>query len=778
MALRGRCCATAAIVAALFTALSLRAADSAARESEFQKTVRPLLAKYCYECHGNESPAADLGLVNFDSAKKILIGRQKWQRVAQHLAAGSMPPPESPQPTANERALLTSFVTSTLNDIDCVRSPNPGRVTLRRLNRTEYRNTIQDLLGVDYEPAASFPADDVGYGFDNIGDVLSLPPLLMEKYLTAAEEISQKAIAIRPAVLAIEKRVYGGNLEGNNGKAGATGGILVSKGDMSSTVKVDEAGLYELTISAEGDQAGPEPVKMSVLLDGKEIERFNVKALRGKPKEFVIKRRLKPGNRKIGVGFLNDFYNKQLPEGRQDRNLIVNFVEVRGPIDAKPKALPESHKRIFVAMPDGKMTTKQAAEKVLLRLASRAFRRPATSEEVARFVALSESAIKEGDSFEESIQYAMQAILCSPHFLFKVEIDPRPAMEADRPGPVGDFELAVRLAYFLWSSMPDDTLLQLGRKNGLRNREELSRQVERMIADERASALTKNFAGQWLELRSLEIRTPDPATYSNYKTSLKRSMRIETEMFFEAIMRENRSLLDLIDADFTFVDEGLAKLYDLPPPSKPGFHRVALNGTDRGGILTHASVLTITSNPTRTSPVKRGKWILQNLLNDPPPPAPPNVPELANGEKGPLTGTLRQRMEQHRVNPVCASCHQRMDPLGFALENFDGVGSWRTIDGKDPIDPSGELPTGEKVAGPRELKRLIVNQKKEQFVRCVTEKMLTYALGRGLEYYDKCAVDKIVAAVEKDGYKFNALVREIVLSEPFHKRGTAEQESE
>jgi hypothetical protein len=776
MALRDRySMVAAAIVALLLFMQPVRAVDQAAREREFQKSIRPLLAKYCYECHGSDSPEADLGLVNYDSAKKILVGRQKWQRVAQHLAAGSMPPPETTQPTTKERELLTAFVTSTLNDIDCVRSPNPGRVTLRRLNRTEYRNTVQDLLGVDYEPASNFPADDVGYGFDNIGDVLSLPPLLMEKYLTAAEEISQKAIAIRPPFLAIEKRVYGSNLEGNNGKAGATGGILVSKGDMASTMQVEEPGLYELTISAEGDQAGPEPVKMTVLLDGKEIERFNVKAVRGKPKEFTIKRRLKPGGRKIGVGFLNDFYNKQLPDGKQDRNLIVNFIEVRGPIDAKPKSLPESHKRIFIAMPDGQTSTKQAAERVLRRLASRAFRRPATNEEVARFVGLAESAIQEGDSFEESIQYAMQAILCSPHFLFKVEIDPRPSSDADKPGPVGDFELAVRLAYFLWSSMPDDTLLQLGRKNGLRNPEELTRQVERMIADERSSALTRNFAGQWLELRSLDIRTPDVSTYPSYKTSLKRSMRIETEMFFEAIMRENRSLLDLIDADFTFVDEGLAKLYDLSPPSKPGFQRVSLSGTDRGGILTHASVLTITSNPTRTSPVKRGKWILQNLLNDPPPPAPPNVPELANGEKGPLTGTLRQRMEQHRVNPACASCHQRMDPLGFALENFDGVGSWRTIDGKDPIDPSGELPTGEKVSGPRELKKLIISKKKEQFVRCVAEKMLTYALGRGLEYYDKCAVDKIVTAVEKDGYKFNTLVREIVLSEPFHKRGTAEQ---
>jgi hypothetical protein len=410
----------------------------------------------------------------------------------------------------------------------------------------------------------------------------------------------------------------------------------------------------------------------------------------------------------------------------------------------------------------------RVAREIISDVMGRAFRRPPTPAEINRVVALVELADRNGENFNVAVGLGIQAILVSPHFLFRVELDP----PSDDPGGIrtlNDYELATRLSYFLWSSMPDDELFALARLGKLRSGDNLERQVRRMLADPKSQALVENFAGQWLQLRNLDTAAPDKGRYPDFDEPLRRAMRQETELFFAAIMKEDRSVLDFLDGDFTFVDERLARHYGIPDVKGNEFRRVQLDRHQRGGVLTHASVLTVTSNPTRTSPVKRGKWVLENILGTPPPPPPPNVPELKEEAVGELTGSLRQRMEQHRAKPDCAVCHERMDPLGFGLENYDGIGAWRTSEGRFEIDPSGVLPGGQSFSGPQELKS-ILKARKDEFVKCLAEKMLTYGLGRGVEYSDRGTIHDIAKSVEAGEYKFSSLILAIVKSEPFEKR--------
>lgn len=742
------------------------------RTEQWEKQIQPLMAKYCYECHGGAKTEGELSLVEFKNPQQILKERKRWNVLLQKVESGAMPSDEaSLQPTKEERKSLVDWLAATLTDLDCSGSPDPGHVTLRRLNRREYRNTVRDLVGIDYEPSREFPGDDTGYGFDNIGDVLSLPPVLMEKYLDAAEDIAAKAIDARGGKTQLDVRVVGAKLSGAGGKRGFLSWVLTSNGEAAANFDIPGDGEYEIRVLAFGDQAGDEPVKLAVRADGKDIEKFDLSEPAKAEKEFKCRTRLAKGARKIGVAFLNDFYNPNDPKpDNRDRNLYISMVHLRGPLDAKDIQLPPLHKQILFVEPGGRTTRKEAAEQVIRRLATRAFRRPATDDEVARLVKLSEQARGEADNFEQSIQVALQAILISPHFLYRMELDP-PGQEG-KPRDLNDFEVASRLSYFLWSSMPDDELMNLAAKGKLRQEGNLEKQARRMLADAKSKALAENFAGQWLELRSLEMRTPDKQLFPQYDEGLKTAMRTETEMFFETIVREDRPIFDLLSADFTFANEKLAKLYGLKDVSGNEFRRVSLTGTERGGILTQASILTVTSNPNRTSPVKRGKWILENILGTAPPPPPPNVPELKEAKAGEAQGTLRQRLEQHRANPGCASCHRSMDPLGFAMENFDAIGAWRDKEGDSPVDSAGELPSGEKFRGPKELRDLLLSSRRPQFAHCLAEKLLTYALGRGIEYTDQCAIRKITAALEKDHFRFSLLVVEIVSSDPFLKKGS------
>ena len=744
--------------------VAVSAAAEQTDESFYREQLAPLLRTYCFDCHDATS---EIPLETDDSAAAMQKNRQRWTRALMQVRLGTMPPEDGPEMDATTRKRIVDGIDQLAHGVDCVRSPNAGKVALTRLNRAEYRNTVLDLVGVDYKPADDFPGDDVGYGFDRIGDVLSLPPLLMEKYLDAAEVISGEAIYTPPPPEIYEIDRAASELIGAEKYGSGERITIASRGTVSLQVEMPLAGMCTLSITASGDQGGDEPVKMEVST-GRFKKVVNVAA--DQPQDYEVKFRLARGRQKIDISFLNDYY----VAGKEDRNLHIHHVHLRGEesrvVSVSNQKLPPSHKRILFVTPGQDFPVQKATSIVLGRLASRAFRRPATNREVARLTELAATVRADGGTYEESIQVALQAILVSPHFLFKVE-QPHEAGKDGQMPEISEYELATRISYFLWSSMPDDELLLLAHRGQLRDRDSLFGKVGRMIQDPRANQFVENFAGQWLQLRSLDNVQPDTRIYRGFDEHVRELMRRETLTFFAGVMRKNMPVTKLLSADFTYLNEDLAKFYGIKNVVGDEFRPVSLQGTARGGLLTHASVLTVTSNPTRTSPVKRGKWILDNLLNMPPPPAPANVPEL---EKSKLVGTLRQRMEQHRASPACAVCHNMMDPLGFALENFDAVGRYRTLDGGDEIDASGSLPDGTEFNGITDLRELLSTTRRDEFVRCLAEKMLIYSIGRGTEYYDQCAIDEIVTRTKDNDYRFAFLIAAIIDSDPFQKQGHRE----
>jgi len=727
----------------------------------YEKQVVPLLERYCFDCHGNGKKKGGLALDAFRNAEVAIRDQETWKKIMENVRGHAMPPDKKPQPTPNESELILHWIENEVFKCDCDH-PDPGRVTLHRLNRSEYNHTIRDLVGVNFQPADDFPADDSGYGFDNIGDVLSVPPVLLEQYLAAAEKIMEAAVVTVDPALARIRRFDAEPLEGSAPGEGVEGGgrRLAREGDVHVKVKLAEAGEYVLRARAYGEQAGDEPARMTFRLGDQELQTFDVKAVAEAPQIYEYRVKASPGTNRFSASYINNFVNQKK---KLDRNLVIEYLEVAGPTDLPLPPLPATHRRIFFREP-APTNRLEYARAILGRFARRAYRRPVSDEEVARLLPLVQSAMKQGDSFERGVQLALEAVLVSPHFLFRGELQPEP----DNPKavhPVNDFALASRLSYFLWSSMPDDELFAEAGLGTLRRN--LDAQVRRMLKDPKARALVENFAGQWLQLRNLKIATPDAKTFPNFDDGLRAAMQQETELFFESILRDDRSVLEFLDGQYTFANDRLARHYGLARVKGDQFQRVSLKGTGRSGILTQGSILTLTSNPTRTSPVKRGKYVLENILGTPPPPPPPDVPELKETK---LTGTLRQRMEQHRENPSCASCHARMDPIGFGFENFDGIGAWRKQDGEFAIDPAGQLVSGESFQGSADLTAILVKRKRDQFVRCLSEKMLTYALGRGLEFYDKCALDEITKGMAKRNYKFSALVTGIARSVPFQQR--------
>ncbi|MGB1924888.1 MAG: DUF1592 domain-containing protein [Rubripirellula sp.] len=732
-------------------------------EAVYRDQLMPLLRTYCWDCHGEDE---EVVLTGVKSVADLRQNRELWVRALSQIRNGTMPPSDGPELKPELRVQFADLLSEVATSVDCVQDPNAGKVAMRRLNRFEYRNTIRDLTGVDYQTAMRFPGDDVGYGFDNIGDVLSLPPLLMEKYLDAAIAITGEAIYTPPAPLLYEVEKQAGQLEGASRFARGSTAALASRGTVSLKVDLPFAGRFKLTVRARGDQAGDEPVKVEVL-SGREKRILEVPS--SDPQEYSTWLRLGSGERQIDLSFINDYY----VAGKADRNLYLFSVKLEGQKDEAGVSiapdLPPSHRRLIFVMPDESTTPDQAASLILSRFASRAFRRPATNSETTRLVQLAAKVRKDGGSFEAAIQVAMQAVLISPHFLFKVE---RSHSEQEKKSKtLNQYELATRISYFLWSSMPDDELLLMAHQGVLTDEKRLLEKVGRMIQDPRSNQFVEHFAGQWLQLRNLDTVEPDFDEFKQDDVEIRDLMRRETMTFFAGVMRANLPVLELLNAEFTYLNESLAAYYGIEGVRGDQFRKVSLVGTPRGGLLTHGSVLTVTSNPTRTSPVKRGKWILDNLLNTPPPPAPPNVPEL---EKGKLTGTLREQMEQHRENPACAACHQMMDPLGFALENFDAVGRWREREGGQPVDASGELPDGTQFRGVVELRNLLSGKRGNDFIRCLAEKMLIYATGRGTEYYDQCALDELVEFVTKNESRFAYLIAGVILSDPFQKQGHRE----
>jgi hypothetical protein len=615
-----------------------------AEPPDFARHVAPLVTKYCLACHNRAKARGGVALDGFNDNASAKGAASLWENAAIQLRSQSMPPPGRPRPTAAEVSAFNAW-------LDAAQPPRDAqRVTLRRLNRSEYNNTIRDLLHLDLRPADDFPTDDLGHGFDNNSDVLSLPPLLLEKYLDAAE----KSVAAAFQSDAVRQ------------------GILHPPPD--------------------------DPLLLPY------------RAITYPVREPVQKR------------------------------LILSAADLP-PVD------PAEQER-------------ERCYQILRAFADRAYRRPVTHDELMRLLRFVESAQKSGPAADNGIRTALRAILVSPHFLFRVETS-----ESGRE----DFALANRLSYFLWSSMPDEELFHHAARKTLRQRNVLSAQVRRMLRDPKSRALAENFAGQWLQTRALRDIAPDPDRFPAFDEALRSAMLQESERFFDAIVRGDRSILDFLDADYTFVNERLARHYGLAGVHGDAFRRVSLAGTPRGGVLTQAGVLTIASNPTRTSPVKRGKWILDNILGAPPPPPPPGAGDLREDSSSVLSGSLRQRLEQHRANPDCASCHRRMDPLGFGLENFDAIGGWRDREGELAIDASGTLPGGAAFHGPVEL-RALLKARPEAFTRCLAEKLLTYAIGRGLDPHDRRAVDDIVRKVARRDYRFSALILAIVHSEPFQGR--------
>lgn len=744
-------------------------AVDASHEQAFRQAVRPFLTQYCLGCHNDKQRKGELSLERYQDSSMALKERVLWEKVLENVQDGIMPPDDKPQPKTEEVASLRAWIEAHLSLPDANGHRNPGRVTIRRLNRTEYNNTIRDLFGINFRPADDFPSDDVGYGFDNIGDVLSLSPLLLEKYLAAAESVAAKGLAKDleedgPQTSTFDGRKLKSTLKGS----GRSVVSLNSTGEAYVEFDFPKDGEYRVRIKAFGEQAGDEPARMTLRIGKNDEKTFDVTAEGDKPGTYETTVEAKEGERRVAAAFINDFYDpKNKDENRRDRNLIIMSLTIQGPLDRDGQVDVGKQRRILLAEP-GKGGPQEAARKIFSLLARRAYRRPVTMAEVNRLVGFVDLALKQGESFEKGVELAVQAMLLSPHFLFRVELDGARSGSSSIEA-IDDHQLACRLSYFLWSSMPDDELYRHASEGTLRKGSMLEQQARRMLADAKSQALVENFAGQWLQLRNLQLATPDRRLFRSFGGDLRTAMQRETEMFFAYIKNEDRSVLDFIDSDYTFLNERLAQHYGIKNVKGDEFRIVPLVDYQRGGILTQASVLTITSNPTRTSPVKRGKWILEQILGTPPPPPPPNAGELGEDEQAVLSGSLRQRMEQHRANATCASCHSRMDPLGFGLENYDATGAWRTSDGKFPIDASGELPDGNSFKGPAELKKVLLG-KKDQFARAFTEKMLTYALGRGIEYYDRHAVDEIAAALDKDEYKFSRLIVEIVASEPFQYR--------
>ncbi len=747
----------AAGLVCLSLVLPALAADRSSRAS-FQKTVQPVVARHCLSCHSDKARTGNLSLEGYVSASQVVKDRELWERVADKMQSGEMPPKGLPKPDNASVQAVVTWLHVEFDRADRALKPDPGRVTARRLNKAEYNNTVRDLLAVDFRPADDFPADDSGYGFDNIGDVLSLPPVLMEKYLAAAGRISRAAVAVKTTLRPTLERL---KAERPDKPAGAD---AFFEAGHRFPAEAD----YEIRLVLGGRRSkGAGLMRAALMVDGHPVELFEVDPGQDKKRLFDIRMPVTLGEHTLRAEFVDD---KEKPaDAGHDRtkNVVIDGFEIRGPYNARPLPLPAAHKKIFLCGHGLGEHEASCARLDLEDLARRAWRRPVTAKEVERLAGFVEMAQREGDSFEAGMRVAVQAILVSPNFLFRLERDAKPG-ENSAVRAVGDFELASRLSYFLWSSMPDEDLFRAAQSGMLHRPGVLEAQARRMLRDPKARALVENFGGQWLQLRNLASLKPDPDRFPNFDAGLKTAMQQETELFFLGILQEDRSVLDFLDSRYTFLNERLAKHYGIGGVSGDAFRKVELAGGARGGVITQASILALSSYPTRTSPVIRGKWILENILNAPPPPPPANVPNL-NEEAVGSTGSLRKQLEQHRSNSTCNSCHGRMDPLGFGLENYDAIGAWRTLDGKFPIDASGVLPNGKSFQGPVELRRILLDDK-DAFARGLSEKLLTYALGRGLERYDRLTVNAISRKLAANGYRFSTLVSEIVNSAPFRMR--------
>ena len=747
-------------------------------------THAALVEKSCINCHNDKTRTAGLSLQGLSLANVPAHG-EVWEKVLRKVRSGEMPPPSvRTRPEPQSTAAFAAFLERTL-DGAATAKPNPGRAPMHRLNRAEYSNAIRDLLDVDVRPGAWLPVDDSGYGFDNIAAVLSTSPALLERYMSAARKISR--LAIGDLTLKPVENIYDSKRDPVKGVRNerlsdalpfdSRAGISVQHYFPVDGEYVFKIRIPSLQVTGEEQEIDPYQVRVPVKAG---LHWVGVTS----PRENLKVESEGPGARGGGAGGrgggavsqvpypvdlrLNGARVKRfdIPGGTPDvRQLVIG-----GPFGTSGRGTTASRSKIFTCNPTTAKEEATCARAILANLTRRAFRRSVGAADVQPLFAFYEKG-RSGADFETGIQRALEALLVSPDFLFRIEQDPA-RYTPGRAYRVNDIELASRLSFFLWSSLPDDQLLDLAERGRLRNPIVLQQQVQRMLADPRSDELISNFAGQWLHLRNVETATPDPVIFP-FDEALRAAFMKETELFVGSIVREDRSALELLTADHTFLNERLAEHYGIPKVYGAQFRRVTVADPNRRGLLGKGSILTVTSYPNRTSVVQRGKWILENLLGTPPPPPPPDIPELKAERDGkPLS--LRDQMQAHRANAVCAACHARMDPIGFALENYDGVGKWRDADAGVPIDASGKLPDGTEFSGPDGLTELMVGKYREDFIRTVTEKLMTYALGRGVEYYDNPTVRAIARQAAKDNYRISSLILSIVKSTPFQMRRASE----
>jgi hypothetical protein len=734
-------------------------------ERVFQRKIQPFLNATCYECHDTGTRKGNFALDRLALPVPQSESREAWERVLKHVSNNLMPPVEADQPAPAARAEFVSWLDHTLHPVD-PRHPDPGRVVIRRLNREEYKNTVQDLFGITFNPAEGFPDDDSGYGFDHIGSVLSVSPLLFERYLDAAEQI---AAAVIPDPLP-PPRIFSAPPERWTGSDVDGEAVLYSNTALTYAFTAPVAGRYRLHMRVAQDKVGDEPARFAVRIDGQSIRELPANGSRRKPRDHDIEIDLLAGPVRLQLAFLNDAYIPASGTAKaQDRNFYLLDASVEGPYLRPGQPRPDGPLPAWVenARPGESRTA--WFTRVLSPIVRHAYRRPAKPSELDRLAFLAERSEAAGDSPAAALQVALQAILISPSFLFIGEAATPLQTESDnRIQPISDYALATRLAYFLWNGPSDEELLRLAESGELRR--QLTTQTKRLLADPRARRFVNNFAGQWLEVRNLPLRTPDPKLYPEWSPALAASMKEETLRFFADFLTNGRPLSGLLTADYTFVDSRLAAFYKLPAPADETFARVQLPPDRRAGLLGQAGILTVTSYPNRTSPVLRGKFILDKILGTPPPPPPPNIPSLAehSGEGQPQT--LRGRLELHRNNPSCAACHALIDPIGFALENYDSLGRRRETDDGQPIDSAGKLVTGEAVNSPVSLATVLTTARGDEFYRNFARTLLTYALGRGLDYYDRPTVDTILASAAARGHTLPAYIDAVVASIAFQNQ--------
>ena len=768
------------------------AAPAAGRQAPSAEVgVQELVDRYCVTCHNDRLETGGFSFEPLDVAA-VAAHPEAWEKVVRKLRAGAMPPRPRPRPDQETYDGFRAWLEGEL-DAAAAAGPNPGRTeTFHRLSRTEYRNAVRDLFALDVRVDDLLPADDTSYGFDNIAGVLGVSPTLMERYLSAARKISRLAVASPvPSPTAETFRIasdLGQDRRMEGLPFGTRGGTVID-------YNFPEDAEYIFEVLPDGPLR-IEPHDLEITIDGERIALLTV----GKAPDpddprglytpeietLEVRAPVTAGPHEVGIAFLRK--TSAEPEGIRKLYLrpftgegsggdsryqpYVESVTIAGPYEssgARPVEGTPSRERIFTCRPArGEAAEETAcAREILSAVARRAYRRPVGEDDVARLLIFYDRGRAAG-SFDTGIEMALRRLLVSPEFLFRVERDPE-GVAAGESYRVSDLELASRLAFFLWSSIPDDELLNVAERRELSVPEVFEAQIRRMLADPRSEALVGNFAGQWLTLRNAAAVQPDEDAFPDFGEGLRRAFRRETELLFGSVLREDRSTLDLLAADYTFVNERLARHYGIPNVRGSHFRRVALDDEARGGLLGHGSILTVTSYANRTSPVNRGKWVLENILGTPPPPPPPDVPDLETAEGGQAL-SMREAMEQHRANPVCASCHRLMDPLGLSLENFDAIGRWRDrSETRGAIDGTGELPDGTPFDGPAGLKAALLRHP-DRFVTTVTEKLLTYALGRGIEYYDAPAVRAIVRAAAGDGYRLSSLVKGVVRSAPFQMR--------